>query len=147
MQSLTKNSKLVRALAPVAAGTTTPQKSNGVLVQGFMGFRACVSFGAITSGAVTSWQLQHSDTDVDGDYVNIAGSLTTIVDTDDNTISTFEYLRPTKKYVRIYINRATQNSVIDLGWIEVFLPNVAPVTPDATVSHQGVGTYPTTGTP
>lgn len=143
---LSKKVVTVRAMAPQAAGTSDTLTSSNVLCAGYGAFRVIVGFGAIVSGAVTTFKVQHSDTTTDGDFSDISGSAISVADTADNTLIISDWIRTAKKYVRFKITRATQNATIDLGLVELYEPNSLPVTQDATVSTLETAAFPTNGT-
>jgi hypothetical protein len=114
--NFTSDNKVTISLAPVAAGTTD-QTGTGIFMGGPDGFDSVIFvywLGTITSGAVTSAKAQQSSDDGSGDdYTDLAGSSQTIADTKSGKIFLLEIVRPEKAYVRPYIDRGTQNAVIN----------------------------------
>lgn len=145
MKQLSTAVKTIRVLAPVAAGTTDQQTAI-VDTAGYETVRFIIGFGAITSGAATSVKLQQNSANSASGMADLEGTSITVSDTDDNTLVIAEVSRPRERYVRCYISRATQNSVIDIGLAELALPRVMPVTQDTTVSHVEYAGSPAEGT-
>lgn len=143
MLSILRNHRLIRVLAPVVAGTTE-QKSAGVNCTGLDTIMFMQGVGTITSGGTVKMTLQGSDTDVDGNYVDlylpdgVTKAEKTLLDGDDDKILALELVRPKHKYNRYVLTRATANSVLDLGLALVGVhPRTLPVSRDASVSAYG----------
>jgi hypothetical protein len=97
----------------VAAGTSAINSSS-IDLANTEGAIFRVLFGAITSGAVTSVKLQASDDNGSADdWTDLEGSAITVADTDDNKIAELDLSKPRKRYARVVVSRATQNSVVD----------------------------------
>ena len=92
-----------------AAGTTAV---NGATVDlsGVEELLIIVPFGAITGGAVTSIKFQEGDTT--SPTTDVAGTSITVADTDDDTTKVLRIIKPTKRYGRVVVSRATQNAVV-----------------------------------
>lgn len=139
ISNLTNSTKTIR-LKPdqsgwtVVAGTTDVQ-SDIVDTAGFDGLRFIAGFGAITSGAVTSIKVQENSANSLTGMTDLTGSAQTVADTDDNKIVISEVILPLKRYLCLYIDRGTQNAVVDFVTVELFRSRNLPVTQDtATVS-------------
>lgn len=134
MQGFLKNNKVVLCKTAVAAGTSDITDATGVDVSGFEEVAFLVPFGTITSGAVTSVKLQQSDDDGSSDaYSDLEASSCTVADDQDDKVLILACRRPLKKYVRCYVDRGTQNAVVN-GIIAILRhPRVSPVTQDSTV--------------
>lgn len=129
----------------VAAGTTVIN-GDEVDTRGFEGVMFRVAFGTITAGAATSIKLQHNDVTGTG-QADIAGSSQTVLDTDDNKIFQSDVYRPTKRFMRMVVSRATQNAVVDFEEVLLYrsFPAV-PVAADATVGGTERFNSPASGT-
>lgn len=137
MFSLLKNYKFHRVLAPVAAGTTD-QKTSGVNRENAQTILFCVGLGAIVSTGTVTIKAQGSDTDVDGDYVDLEGASFASADDQDSKLHLLEVVRPKYKFTRLYIDLGTANTTIDLVIAMVGnYPRTLPVTQPATVSSYG----------
>lgn len=131
MLQLSKGSKLVRLSNGVAAGTTDPTVST-VDTAGFNGCYLIFALGAITTGAVTSVKAQMGDASNGSDAADIAGSKVTFTDADDNKQAVIDIYRPKQRYITPYIDRGTQNAVVDGVWALLYSDHKEPVTQDTT---------------
>ena len=95
-----------------AAAGSTAVTSEAIDTFGFDGIRIVMGFGAIVSGAATSFKLQECATS-GGSYADIAGSSVTVADTDDNKIAIAEIYQPRARFIKVVISRATQNATVD----------------------------------
>jgi len=136
-RALTYTSKTIRVVNAQAAGTTAVNGS-AVDTQGFESCRFVALLGTLTATQVTSIKIQGSD-DGSTNWVDMTGTLVgPAADGDGNKILISEIYKPSKRYVRCAVNRATANAVIDGVIAELFVPYRAPVTADTTVSAQEV---------
>lgn len=129
--NLLKCGKLTRVMNAVAAGTSD-QNSSVIDMQNFDSVTFIAAFGTITAGAVTSIKVQQGADSGLSDAADLEGTAISVADDDDNQIVAVEVVRPRERYVRLVIDRGTQNAVID-GVIAIQTgPRVLPVTHDAT---------------
>lgn len=130
MLSLLKNLKRGRLSNAVAAGQTDIN-SDSVDALGFDVVEFSVHFGAIVAGAVTSVKVQGS-TD-DAAWNDLTSVTKTIAATDDNKICRIEVVRPLQRYLRVVVDRGTQDATVDS--IDYLMGNagLAPVTQDTDV--------------
>ena len=104
--NLSENVKISQAITVTdgAAGTTD---INGATLD--MSGHGCVlmavTFGAIVFGAVTSIKAQQGAASDMSDAADLAGSAQTIADDDDEKTFYIEIVRPTKRYVRLVVDR------------------------------------------
>lgn len=122
---------VVRALNAVAAGTTV-QNGTGFDMQsdgGYDGVLFILAVGTLTATQVTALKAQQSDDNGSADdYTDLAGTLTgPLADADSNKLLVLDIFRPSKRYVRPVVNRATGNAVID-GVIAIGYRNRTPPT-------------------
>ena len=138
MLSILKNFKFFRVLAPVAAGTTD-QKTSGVDCSGSETVLFCLGLGTITSTATITVKLQGSDIDVDANYVDLASpSSAAIADSESSKLVLMECVKPQFRYIRLYIDLGTANTVINLCIAMTGnFPRNAPLTQPSEVSHYG----------
>ena len=108
-----KGTKISTAITPTAgvAGTTDINGST-LDMQGFESVQMLVRMGAITSGAVTSIKTQQGDQSDASDMSDLSGTGVTIADTDDDETFYIDLIRPEKRYVRLVVDRETQNAVV-----------------------------------
>ncbi len=131
----------------VAAGVTNVT-SDPVDTAGYEGVRFICGFGAIVAGAATSVKVRQGQQANMGDGADLAGSGTTVTDTQDNNVVITEIWQPQERYVDHVISRATQNSTVDFLIVELFGSRKKPVTQDATVvAGTKVLASPDEGTP
>lgn len=147
MLSFLKNNKLQRVSNAVAAGSTDSNGSS-VDMKDFESVTFVASYGALTASAVTGLKAQQSSDDgVSDGWSDIEGTAQSIADSLDNDCLALEVIRPTKRYVRPVVTRATANAVIDGVLAILSHPRKAPVTHDsATIAGTEVHVSPAEGT-
>lgn len=144
--NLSKNYKITRVENAAAAGQTAVD-SDSVDMANFEGVEFEVLMGSITTGGVQSAKLQQSEDDGDADgWSDIEGTSQTIADDDDNQVFVLEVRRPTKRYVRCTVSRATQNSVVDGIVARRYGGRVKPATNGATIGGVETHASPEEGT-
>lgn len=123
--------KLQRVLNAVAAGTSV-QTSSAVDLAGFEGVRFIVSLGVGSASSVGQVKASQCATS-GGSYADILGSLGTAftATTDDNKVWVLDIYRPTKRFVKCIVNRATGNTVIDGVVAELYGPRTQATTDDS----------------
>lgn len=136
--NLSKQVKITRHSNAVAAGTTDITPSAGIDMSGFEGCLFMVDLGTITASAVTSIKVQQSSDDGSSDaYSDLEGTSVTIADTDDNKIAYVDVYRPQKRYLKLIVDRGTQNAVVDGITAIQYGPRVLPTTHDSTTVLSG----------
>ena len=145
--NLTHNVLTTQVMNSVAAGTSA-QNSASVDLRGYEGVRFIADFGTLTATQVTSVKAQQSSDDgVADDFSDIKGSLSAaMADGDSNKILILDIYRPQKRYVRLVVNRATANAVIDGVVAELYRAERAAIAKDADVSAQVILSNPAEGT-
>ncbi len=112
-KNLTKENKLVRVKAASGAATTDIH-SDIVDTQGYGTVAFLTSSQAVVSTATAAVVIQHGDDASLTDAASVAGSTlsyTKAGTTDDSNTPLFiEAAGPTKRYVRLFIDRGTANS-------------------------------------
>ena len=143
MSNLGPSVKITRLMNAVAAGTSD-QLSSALDMQGFDGVMFLTSFGTITAGAVTSVDVHQCDTS-GGTYAALSIA---VADDDDNQVVVHDIYRPRERYIKVNIDRGTQNAVID-GVVAIqYGARVMPTTNDSTtVVSREVHASPAEGTP
>lgn len=136
--NLSAKSKITRHNNAVAAGTSDITPTNGIDMANFEGCLFMVPFGTITASAVTSIKVQQSSDDGDADaYADLLGTGVTVEDDDDNQIFWIDVYRPRERYLKLIVDRATQNAVVD-GIIAIqYGPKKLPTTHDSTTVGGG----------
>jgi len=135
-QQLIANSLLVSCVT-VTAGAAGSSAINGSTLDfaGYLGGLISVQTGAIVSGAVTSIKFQHSDASDMTGAADVLGTSQTIADTDDDKVFYIDISRPTKRYGRLVVSRATQNATVS-AVAALYGSSVAPVTQGAGVAGE-----------
>lgn len=137
MLSLLNALHAIKDLDATAAGTTSLSGA-GIPVEGFDTFLFILDVGTITATGSCGQKIQGSDDDVDGNYVDLEGTLNTMLDGDDGKLLIQEVVRPQYNYIRRRVLRNTANVVINSGVALCGVhPRNEPVSRDATVSHYG----------
>lgn len=87
--------------------------SSAVDMAGYEGCLFLVAFGAIVTNGVQSIKLQQSDDDGASDgYSDLLDTSQTVADDKDNTSFVIDVKRPQKRYLKLIVSRATQNSTV-----------------------------------
>ena len=94
-----------------AAGSTA---INGSIIDalGFEGVLFVLLFGAIVTGAVTTFKLTQSDNSDMSSPEDVAGSNQAVADTEGSKAFYLDIRKPTKRYLRLIISRGTQNATV-----------------------------------
>jgi hypothetical protein len=117
-----------------AAGTSDINATS-VDMLGFEQVTFIVPMGAIVSGAVTSIKVQGSS-DNSTWSIDLAGTSQTIADTDDDKTFYVNVVKPSYRYVRMVVDRGTQNATVG-GIIAIQSnPKTLPVSHGTSVSGE-----------
>ena len=134
---LTNQIKTVLCKTAVAAGTTDITDATAVDMQDYEGVRFIFAFGAITAGAATSVALAGLATSSPTPGTDdLLGTKITVADTDDDKLVILDLHQPAQRFIRPFVKRATQNSVVNSIVAELYGPKKLPVVKDATVTAQ-----------
>lgn len=143
-RNIGKAIKVDRAMNAVAAGTGDTQNGDTIDTLDYESVLFAVFFGAITATAVTTIKVQEGAASDGSDMADIANTSVSVPDTGDNEVwLSYEIFRPTKRYVRVTVTRATANAVINGAFVMLarggFLPpvkgaNAGNVSPGVIVS-------------
>ena len=110
---LSKNARLEKAISVTdGAAAATAITGTTIDTQGFQGVLFVVQIGAIVANAVTSIKVQHDNDSAMGTVADVAGTSQTIADNDDEKVLYIDLAKITKRYVRLYVSRATQNATV-----------------------------------
>lgn len=126
--------KLVVTPTAGAAGTTDIE-STIVDTAGFGGCAFVVQLGAITSGAVTSCYVQQNTANSTSGMATLAGTTVTIADDDDSQYVIIDCAHATERYLRLVVDRGTQNAVVAAAHAYLYNPSVAPVSNTESAHH------------
>lgn len=128
------------AIAAVAAGTGDSQNGNTIDTQGAESIAFAIQFGVITASAVTTLKIQAGSASNASDMADIPGATVAVpVSASTTVVWAPEIHRPTKRYLRVVVVRATANAVIAGG---VALLGRQQIEPPAATSTQGGVTTP-----
>lgn len=144
--NLTDNVKCTR-INNAAAAATTDVTSSALYMAGWDRVTFMVPFGTITSGAVTSVKVQQSDDDGSTDaYSDLEGSSVTVPDTASNKVVFIEVVRPAKPYLKVIVDRGTQNAVVDGIFAFQHGAGATPFTQSTTLVTPEIHVTPAEGT-
>lgn len=135
--NLSKNVKISQAIT-VTAGAAGTDDINGATLdmQGFEGVLVVVTMGAITSGAATSIKMQQDSASGMGTAADLLGTAQTIADDDDEQTFYIDLYKPTERYVRLVVDRGTQNAVVASATYYQYGNHLGPVTHGTNVSGE-----------
>lgn len=135
--NLAKNTKVSIAVAP-ASGVAGTSDINGATLDmsGFEGVLMVVTFGAITGSAVTSIKAQQGADSGLSDAADLAGTAQTIADTDDEKTFYIDLHKPQERYVRLVVDRGTQNAVVASAHYIQYGAHTMPTTHGTNVSGE-----------
>lgn len=110
MLSLFKDARFERAMAPQGAGQSDV---DGLAIDVGTGRVATfiAYFGTVAANAVTSIKVQQSTT-ATGPFADLADSKVDVAPDDDNKLAIIEIENPTKRYVRMVLERGTSNATL-----------------------------------
>ena len=110
---LLKNVKVTRAIT-ITDGAAGVSDINGATLDmsGFEGVLIAVRFGAITTGALTSIKAQQGAASDMSDAADLEGTAQTVADNDDEEEFLIDIYKPRERYVRVVVDRGTQNAVV-----------------------------------
>lgn len=135
--NLSKQVAISQAITPTAGAAGTDDINGATLdMAGFEGVLIEVTFGAITAGAATSIKAQQGAASNLSDAADLAGTAQTIADDDDGQIFYIDLYRPTERYVRVVVDRGTQNAVVASATYLQYGAHDQPVSHGATVSGE-----------
>lgn len=135
--NLSKQVKITQAITPTDGVAGTADINGAILdMQGFEGVLVEVTFGAITSGAVTSIKMQQDTASNMGTAADLTGTAQTVADDDDDQIFYIDLYKPLERYVRLVVDRGTQNAVVAGATYLQYGAHEQPVSHGATVSGE-----------
>ncbi len=127
-----ENEKISIAItgAEGAAGATDLEGAV-IDMSGYEDILIVTQFGPIVSGAVVSIKAQEGDESDLSDAADLAGTSQTVADDDDNKCFYIKIAKPMKRYIRLYVDIATQNATLTATYIQS-KPRKAPVAAQGT---------------
>ena len=146
--NLSNSVKFSQAVTPTA-GAAEKTLINGATLDmaGFDGVLIEVTFGAIVTGAATDIKVQQGKLADASDMQDLAGSKVTVADDQDGKIFLIDLYRPQERYIRLVVDRATQNATVAAAtYLQYQHSGVLPVNQSADVSAGKVLISPDEGT-
>ena len=135
--NFSKQIKITQAITPTDGAAGTADINGTTLdMQGFEGVLVEVVFGTITSGAVTSIKMQQDTASNMGTAADLTGTAQTVADDDDDQIFYIDLYKPLERYVRLVVDRGTQNAVVAGATYLQYGAHEQPVSHGATVSGE-----------
>ena len=112
-KELAKRVKVSQAIT-VTNGAAGTSDINGVTLDmsGYEGVLMMVTFGAITSSAVTSIKAQQGAASNLSDAADLLGTAQSVADNDDENTYYIDVFKPRERYVRLVVDRGTANAVV-----------------------------------
>ena len=132
---LSQHIKIVKVANATVAGQTAIN-STPVDMRGYEGVLFMVAAGAITGGGAQSINAAQ-DVASNGSFTDLAGTKVTIADDDDNQVFWLDVYQPSKRYVRLEIARATQNSAFGEIYAILYGAKQLPETNNITDASTG----------
>ena len=130
----------IRVNGPAAAGATAINcTAVNLSLLGGNAVLGIVGVGALTATQVTSLKVQESDDN--STWSDVTNSQTSnLSDSDGSKLMLASAVNLQKKWVRLVINRATANAVVELAVMQVFgIKSSVPLAKDASVAVQSAG--------
>ena len=128
------------AMAPVAAGTTDTQVGLTIDTLGYETITFVVYLGAITSTGTATIKLQADTASGMGTVADVANSSVVVDDTGGGKgYESITIHRPTKRYVRVAVTRATANVVINGAFVILGRAGVQPAAQGTTMGNVNPG--------
>jgi hypothetical protein len=124
---LSEEVKITQAITPAAGAAGSDEVLGATIdMQGFDAVMMVVTFGPIVTGAVTSIKAQEDSDPAMGTVADLDGTDQTVAEGDDNKTFVIDLGRPNKRYVRLAVERATQNATIGSATYYQYRARVRP---------------------
>ncbi len=147
MLDLLKDTKVTQAITPTAGAAGTTDINGAELdMSGYEGVMAIVTFGAITAGAVTSIKMQQDTATGMSSAADLAGTAQTVADSDDDKVFIINLHRPRERFVRLVVDRGTQNAVVASATYVQYGASTVPTTQGTGVAGSESHVSPAEGT-
>ena len=106
---------------------------------GYDELEAVAMFGDIAGSAVTTVKLEYGDESNLSDAADVSGASHSVADDDDNQIFRLTLVRPTKRYVRVVVDKDAAHNTEEMAWYRMSkarnLPVTAAVTDEVTATR------------
>lgn len=128
MEGLLKNAKFTRSVAATAAGATDVTGST-IDTAGYNAVCFVVDIGTLTATQVTSMRAQQGALSDASDMADLEGTIAgPMADGDGSKFLVIDVIKPAERYVRVIVDRATANAVINGGVAILYNANNVPIT-------------------
>jgi len=145
-EHLSKAVKIVQAITVTAgAAAATDVEGTAIDVSGYESVLMVAQFGEIVAGAATHIKAQESADLAFTTPLDITGTKQVIADVDDNKVFYIDIIRPDKPYIRLHVDRATQNATVSAMYF-LYGARVKPVAAHGTGVAGELFKDPVTGT-
>jgi hypothetical protein len=135
--NLSKNTKISTAITPTAGVAGTSDINGSTLdMADWEGVLMICRMGAITALAVTSIKAQQGAASDLSDAADLEGTGQTVADDDDDETFYIDIYQPRERYVRLVVDRGTQNAVVAAANYIQYGPRKAPTTHGSGVSGE-----------
>lgn len=134
-RNMLKDTKIVRIMNAVSAGTTDTQTSSTFAMDGFDSVCVVAELGPVVDAAVATLRVQDGSVSNGSDAANISGASAALTaSSSSNTNLVVDVQRPASEYITVTLQRATQN--VTINGITAYLYNTKnlPVTQPASVA-------------
>ena len=136
VKTIFKDCKIVTA-GTYATGTADVKlPTTGVDTKGYDVAEFVLHLATIAAGAVTTAKVQQSDDTTDGNFSDLEGTSQTIADDDDNGVKIFTIVKPTKRYLRLYVDKDASNAVGASALCYLHGAEIKPVTQASDVAGE-----------
>jgi len=147
MSDLLNSTQQILCKTAVAAGTSDITDATAVDTSGYNGVMFIFAFGTITSGAVTTVKACGLDTSSPTTTTDdLAGTGLSVADSLSDKIVVMDIYRPTTRYVRPWVDRGTQNAVVNSITAILYDPIKVPTTAHSSVGASELTVSPVAGT-
>ena len=125
---LSSNVKVSTALDFLAASAAVDRDGAGLDMAGFDGVLMVVKMADIAAGAVTAIKAQQSDDNGVGDgWSDVEGTGIAIAADDDNQVFIIDLVKPTKRWVRVVVDKDAANATNECALYLQYGPRDLPV--------------------
>ena len=135
--NLIKNVKITPAIVPSDGVAASTILYGAILdMANYESVLMIVTFGVITSGAVTTIKAQQDTAVGGGTMADLLGTSQTVADDTDDTTFYIDLVKPIERYVRLAVPRGTQNAVVSSAHYIQYNPRTKPTTQATGVSGE-----------
>jgi hypothetical protein len=139
-QSTRNFSKDVRIVPILSYASGTADRTSSVVdTKGYEGAIIVVHFAAIAAGGTNSVFIQHADAASNSTTLtsgaDVATSLQTVADDDDNEVKYIDVFRPGKRFIQLNVDKDTTNACAESAVAYLYRGNARPA-----IHAEGTGT-------